>query len=497
MQKCLRINCFKSIIKSDIVNQRKSIKINWRLKWLEALETRVQYLGFDDFEIEEIDISEMTKNQTFQSNNEVNNIEQPKINNQEKEKIIDEIIKEPKVEEETRKAKNKKANHLAEEKSSQKETVKKRGRKKKEDKKIIEFVPKDQKELIKELEEEIESAKKDIKTEIGDDLENAIINEQPEKKRRGRKKKEEIIEKDSPKLKILKEKSEEIKEKTSRRKQILETKERSKEVRMQVDESQNMMILTLKSKKCKLDMMPEEYNVYTNGSKSYIIVRQDKLKLQFIDTYFNISKDGEIYTIETDEDIKLDYVMSNLTKRDNKIIFSVTNLSEITIDEDNLKITIDENKFAESKLEDNNMLVISEEDKKVYLPYKREEILQELKKNKKMTIEEIIEKKYTRSLDIYKNASKARFNEAYKLMKEREHETKNKAIMLGVELMFEFNLHPAIISACKNLEQLDIYLDCLEDNELEKFTCFKIIYKGMPKKSKKSKKANKKNEYMG
>ena len=454
-------------------------------------------LGFDDFEIEEIDISEMTKNQTFQSNNEVNNIEQPKINNQEKEKIIDEIIKEPKVEEATRKAKNKKANHIAEEKNSQKETVKKRGRKKKEDKKIIEFVPKEQKELIKELEEEIESAKKDIKTEIGDDLENAIINEQPEKKRRGRKKKEEIIEKDSPKLKILKEKSEEIKEKTSRRKQILETKERSKEVRMQVDESQNMMILTLKSKKCKLDMMPEEYDVYTNGSKSYIIVRQDKLKLQFADTYFNISKDGEIYTIETDEDIKLDYVMTNLTKRDNKIIFSVTNLSEITIDEDNLKITIDENKFAESKLEDNNMLVISEEDKKVYLPYKREEILQELKKNKKMTIEEIIEKKYTRSLDIYKNASKARFNEAYKLMKEREHETKNKAIMLGVELMFEFNLHPAIISACKNLEQLDIYLDCLEDNELEKFTCFKIIYKGMPKKSKKSKKANKKNEYMG
>ena len=46
--------------------------------------------------------------------------------------------------------------------------------------------------------------------------------------------------------------------------------------------------------------------------------------------------------------------------------------------------------------------------------------------------------------------------------------------------MFESNLHPAIISACKTLEELDIYLDCLEDNELEKFSCFKIIYKSLP-----------------
>ena len=59
--------------------------------------------------------------------------------------------------------------------------------------------------------------------------------------------------------------------------------------------------------------------------------------------------------------------------------------------------------------------------------------------------------------------------------------------MLGIELMFETNLHPAIISACKNLEELDIYLDCLEDNELEKFSCFKIIYKSLPTLRKKAK----------
>lgn len=66
-------------------------------------------------------------------------------------------------------------------------------------------------------------------------------------------------------------------------------------------------------------------------------------------------------------------------------------------------------------------------------------------------------------------------------MRNKEKKSKKQAILLGLELMFEFNLHPAIITACQNLEQLDIYLDCLEDNELEKFSCFKVIYKALPK----------------
>ena len=66
-------------------------------------------------------------------------------------------------------------------------------------------------------------------------------------------------------------------------------------------------------------------------------------------------------------------------------------------------------------------------------------------------------------------------------MKNKEKKSKKQAILLGLELMFEFNLHPAIITACQNLEQLDIYLDCLEDNELERFYCFKVIYKVLPK----------------
>lgn len=102
-------------------------------------------------------------------------------------------------------------------------------------------------------------------------------------------------------------------------------------------------------------------------------------------------------------------------------------------------------------------------------------------------ISEVIENKYVLPLDKYKNSMRARFREGYNLMYKREGKSKRSAILLGIELMFESNLHPAIISACKNLEELDIYLDCLEDNELEKFSCFKIIYKSLPTLHKKMK----------
>ena len=138
---------------------------------------------------------------------------------------------------------------------------------------------------------------------------------------------------------------------------------------------------------------------------------------------------------------------------------------------------IDEEKVIENNLEDNNTLVISEEDGKVYLPYSKDEIKNEVLQNKGTKISEVIEDKYVLPLDKYKNSMRARFREGYNLMYRKEGKSKRSAIMLGIELMFETNLHPAIISACKNLEELDIYLDCLEDNELEKFSCFKIIYK--------------------
>ena len=54
--------------------------------------------------------------------------------------------------------------------------------------------------------------------------------------------------------------------------------------------------------------------------------------------------------------------------------------------------------------------------------------------------------------------------------------------------MFQSNLNPAIIAACKSLKELDIYLDCLDENELDKFSCFNIVYNVNPTKGKPKKK---------
>ena len=196
--------------------------------------------------------------------------------------------------------------------------------------------------------------------------------------------------------------------------------------------------------------------------------------------YILIEKQGEDYAITTNQDFKINYIIDNLERKNNAVNFKLTNLTEIVANEDGINFEIDEEKVIENSLEDNKTLVISEEDGKVYLPYTKEDIKKDVLQNKGAKISEVIDQKYVLPLDKYKNSMRARFREGYNLMYYREKKSKRSAIMLGIELMFESNLHPAIISACKTLEELDIYLDCLEDNELEKFSCFKIIYKSLP-----------------
>ena len=147
---------------------------------------------------------------------------------------------------------------------------------------------------------------------------------------------------------------------------------------------------------------------------------------------------------------------------------------------DNIKdFTITDEELRLSYLE--NTLVISDIQKKVILPYKIEiikEIL--LNDNSYTSLEDVINKLYTIPIDVYKLSSLARFREAYKLIIEKEHGSKMQALSLATELFFNYNLHPAIITACENLDQLDIYLACLEDGDLDKFNFFNIKYEIAP-----------------
>ena len=127
-------------------------------------------------------------------------------------------------------------------------------------------------------------------------------------------------------------------------------------------------------------------------------------------------------------------------------------------------------------------LIISEIQGKVILPYRLEKVKSVLVHNtdKYKSLQDVIDNLYTRPLDYYKVPSLSRFREAYKLVTEREHGSKIRALILASELFMNYNLHPAIISACRNVDQLDIYLACLEDNALDEFKFFSIKYEITP-----------------
>ncbi len=116
-----------------------------------------------------------------------------------------------------------------------------------------------------------------------------------------------------------------------------------------------------------------------------------------------------------------------------------------------------------------NTLVISEVQQRVFLPYNINTVKDILLNDPQgySSLQGVINKIYTRSIDYYRFSAISRFKEAYKLVREREKGSKVKALGLAFELFLNYNLHPAIITACKSLDELDVYLACLEDNTLE------------------------------
>ena len=83
-------------------------------------------------------------------------------------------------------------------------------------------------------------------------------------------------------------------------------------------------------------------------------------------------------------------------------------------------------------------------------------------------------------LNKFENFSTARFREAFNLIRYKEKSSIFSALDLGLELMFKYNLNPIIIAACRNLDELDIYLDCLDENELSDFKCFEVRFEVNP-----------------
>ncbi len=136
----------------------------------------------------------------------------------------------------------------------------------------------------------------------------------------------------------------------------------------------------------------------------------------------------------------------------------------------------------EIHIKNNDTLLISEKQGKVILPYKAEEVLRIFnnEKSKYSSVEEVIEDKFTRNFSDFKIQFASRYAETMKLARDRENFSFMDAITIATEMMKKRFLHPAIISACRTLNELDVYLDCLDKNELEDFKIFKVNYELYP-----------------
>lgn len=134
-------------------------------------------------------------------------------------------------------------------------------------------------------------------------------------------------------------------------------------------------------------------------------------------------------------------------------------------------------------LHDNNVLLISEKKNRIFLPYTAKEVTDILESSSRYhSATQVINKVFTVPLDKHKNGIISRFKETFNFMRKKEKASLMDSLDFALDLAFNFKLNPAIILACKDLEQLDTYLDCLELNELSKFDYFKIEYEISPTK---------------
>jgi len=123
-------------------------------------------------------------------------------------------------------------------------------------------------------------------------------------------------------------------------------------------------------------------------------------------------------------------------------------------------------------------LYVSSSHNNAVLPYSTIELEKCFSTNpeKYNSIQDIIDKEYTVSLKKFHNPAISRFKETYNLARNKSNFSLIKSFNLACELFFSSNVDPVIIRACKNVNELYIYLSCLEDNILNEFKCFKIVY---------------------
>ena len=167
-----------------------------------------------------------------------------------------------------------------------------------------------------------------------------------------------------------------------------------------------------------------------------------------------------------------------------------TNQPDIQININNKEAELRENLLSKEKItkilkaeSDNETLIISERNNKIYLPYKIIELDNYIKAypSEYKDYSDVVRKEFILNLtDFMKHPNKSRFEEAYNLNRNKEGKSVVSSILYGLKLSGKSNLSPAIIAACKSSSELDRYINCLDENKLNTFKSFNIIYEINP-----------------
>lgn len=161
--------------------------------------------------------------------------------------------------------------------------------------------------------------------------------------------------------------------------------------------------------------------------------------------------------------------------------------------ENNLDIELKDNsiKTTEKKgitknilnIQDNLELIVSERQKRVYLPYTKAEIEEFLYNypDEYETARDVIEQEFIADISIYnKHPVLSRFREAYSLCRNKEMKSPIDSLKFAMNMMFRTDLNPTIIAAVKSQKQLESYIECLEKNKLDEFKYFTITFEVNP-----------------
>lgn len=128
---------------------------------------------------------------------------------------------------------------------------------------------------------------------------------------------------------------------------------------------------------------------------------------------------------------------------------------------------------------DNENLIISEKSQAIYLPYKISELINYMNSypNVYSSIQDVVTQEFILPFDYFaKHPFKSRFSEAYNIIRNQEGKNVLSSTLYSLKIAKKSNLNPAIIAACRSKNELDIYIDYLDSNTLEKFKFFNIIY---------------------